>query len=940
MTLRMPFVFDRPVLSRGRARMRPAVSSRILVLAWASLLLAGSCIGQSVVGAVVQPSETGVALPSGATTYIYAMATGGALPSSSFSQGQSQTLVDADSVQVAAMAVTTGAANQFSTAANYYTAAGVAVSGDTNLAQFYGSNNSPGASTASDSFVVAQPSLVVVVATAGGEASLTLSGVPGLEIAAQSGDTGGGVIPIVIGQASLAPGAYTVVENSAPSPAGGQDPNHMGDLLGVFVFATAGGAAPPGSPGGVVSPVALSGPTSSTLTLVSGEIDGQAVSPTSRTVNVQPGDPVAGSFTVAISSNWYPADVMAMGVTPTWGDPAASFTDLGGFANPSSDLQRTISLNLTAPSTPGTYYIIAAYGATFTASQVMSGTNWSAGAAEGQGAGFADWETGDAIADWAQSTIDLADAYGAAWTECLASVGPNETPPVQNQPCYTPATAVEVVVGSGVAPNTFVPPATSVSTEAPLAPLMIELQSDSADSNYLLFSDSDVSAIERSVEGSIQVPAGEAPLVGVADYMTPSPLQLLIALTGGDDFVEFQNFAAYENVAGIACENVSCEQGTNQVAYAVPPGGALVLLFPDVDVPSATVATLSIAGGFGLVDCSISCGSLKTSADSYESKNSSPPDSFSTSGDVNFGQPGSSTDLTDSALQSDDVTLEAYVGDPLSDAAQATSANGTTATATSTNSTGGFVQASVEAGNGTISAGQYLSTNPATGLEASCQPSSSECAPAYFDVSVDSEATGGVSQVYVEECLTPSGSGTPAVSWWNPNRSWFSGPGWEPITSGGVQAYGTAIAQVGTDPYTYFQCVHFLVTTTTTPSLSDLVGTYFRVESPPSGVQLVTSLQSLTVDRGTGDYIAQVRVTNDGAATAGSVALTTGTLGGSEPGSSLPIALGDLASGASATAFLSFPASTGSPGARTVLQVGESYQGGTAGGGFRVALPQ
>ena len=170
----------------------------------------------------------------------------------------------------------------------------------------------------------------------------------------------------------------------------------------------------------------------STLKLVSGTIAGQSVSPSNRTITVSPGASVSGSFSVQINSTWASNAVMAMGVTPTWGSHATSFTDLGGFSTPVSGLSRTIQVNYTAPSTPGTYYIIAAFQAEYTAAQVMSCTSWAVAAPV--------WNNGDDVADWSSSTIDTANANGNVLVNYLATSG--------NLPRYVPATAIKVVVAA------------------------------------------------------------------------------------------------------------------------------------------------------------------------------------------------------------------------------------------------------------------------------------------------------------------------------------------------------------------------------------------------------------------------------------------------------------------------------------------------------------
>jgi hypothetical protein len=174
----------------------------------------------------------------------------------------------------------------------------------------------------------------------------------------------------------------------------------------------------------------------SSLLLQSGNINGTSLAPSNRTVVVAPGGAITGSFDVSINSSWSSADVMAMGVTPTWGTPSTSLVDLGAFATPVSGLEQTINVNLTAPTTPGTYYVIAAFRAEYTAAELMSCTNWSVGQV--------DWNTGYAIADWPAATINTADTAGTVLVNYLFPTG--------NIPEYVPATAIQIVVPAGSSP--------------------------------------------------------------------------------------------------------------------------------------------------------------------------------------------------------------------------------------------------------------------------------------------------------------------------------------------------------------------------------------------------------------------------------------------------------------------------------------------------------
>lgn len=107
--------------------------------------------------------------------------------------------------------------------------------------------------------------------------------------------------------------------------------------------------------------------------------------------------------------------------------------------------------------------------------------------------------------------------------------------------------------------------------------------------------------------------------------------------------------------------------------------------------------------------------------------------------------------------------------------------------------------------------------------------------------------------------------------------------------------------------------------------------------APTQGsIQLVTTATLLSL--GDGGYEAIVTVRNNGTGTAQQVMLSGATLGGA-PGSTLPVALGDIQPGASAIAPITFPASAGSPGTGTVERYTGTYTGGSFGGSLRATLP-
>jgi hypothetical protein len=113
----------------------------------------------------------------------------------------------------------------------------------------------------------------------------------------------------------------------------------------------------------------------------------------------------------------------------------------------------------------------------------------------------------------------------------------------------------------------------------------------------------------------------------------------------------------------------------------------------------------------------------------------------------------------------------------------------------------------------------------------------------------------------------------------------------------------------------------------------------FTLPVSTSGAHLVTTVQSLTLNSNTNQYIVVLKVANSGNNTANGVIVAASKLNSTSTSTTLPISLGDIGSGASATVTLTYPTSAGAAGSRGVLTISESYAGGSAGGGSRVTLP-
>jgi YVTN family beta-propeller protein len=112
----------------------------------------------------------------------------------------------------------------------------------------------------------------------------------------------------------------------------------------------------------------------------------------------------------------------------------------------------------------------------------------------------------------------------------------------------------------------------------------------------------------------------------------------------------------------------------------------------------------------------------------------------------------------------------------------------------------------------------------------------------------------------------------------------------------------------------------------------------FTLTSTPV-INLVTTLQSLTLNTATNQYVALLSVSNAGNATANSVTIAAAGLNGTATATKLPLSMGNVVPGTSVAATVVFPASAGAPGSHGELTISETYTGGSAGSGLRVTLP-
>lgn len=96
---------------------------------------------------------------------------------------------------------------------------------------------------------------------------------------------------------------------------------------------------------------------------------------------------------------------------------------------------------------------------------------------------------------------------------------------------------------------------------------------------------------------------------------------------------------------------------------------------------------------------------------------------------------------------------------------------------------------------------------------------------------------------------------------------------------------------------------------------------------------------SVTVNSSTGGYVVGVTLKNVGYLTANKVQITSTTLGGAATSTALPVSMGAIGPGHTATITLQYPAGSGSAGAKVALSVVGKFTGGTLSGKASVTLP-
>lgn len=110
------------------------------------------------------------------------------------------------------------------------------------------------------------------------------------------------------------------------------------------------------------------------MTLNDGVINGTRLDVTNPTISVRAGESISGWLTVTVVNNHHEATRMPVVETPTWGDHAGAYREVGSVVG-ASRRELRVDVSRVAPNHPGDYHIIIAAASETDAAFVASGTN-------------------------------------------------------------------------------------------------------------------------------------------------------------------------------------------------------------------------------------------------------------------------------------------------------------------------------------------------------------------------------------------------------------------------------------------------------------------------------------------------------------------------------------------------------------------------------------
>ncbi len=169
---------------------------------------------------------------------------------------------------------------------------------------------------------------------------------------------------------------------------------------------------------------------SSKISFISGELNGTTITPEDRSFTVSTDTYFMGTIMIETLNGFESSANVPLGVTNTWdGNESAYWLEQLNIENGTNTY--SIDVHETAPSTPGTYYLIVAFNEADSIEEVFSCTDSAVSSAPV-------WNDGNDIADWDSAQLADADSYGAAETQYLYSDGFSSI--------WIPSLVIEIIV--------------------------------------------------------------------------------------------------------------------------------------------------------------------------------------------------------------------------------------------------------------------------------------------------------------------------------------------------------------------------------------------------------------------------------------------------------------------------------------------------------------
>lgn len=141
------------------------------------------------------------------------------------------------------------------------------------------------------------------------------------------------------------------------------------------------------------------------IALNQGQLNGLVINAFNPVVAVEPGQKITGTLSITVNNTHPGSEVFPVGATPTWGDRESSYWEIDNWAG-TGNSSYAVAVDLTAPTTVGSYYLIFAAAAELTVADIMSGTHWISQPAE-------NWGDDDDVAAW--GAVRLRQAISRGW---------------------------------------------------------------------------------------------------------------------------------------------------------------------------------------------------------------------------------------------------------------------------------------------------------------------------------------------------------------------------------------------------------------------------------------------------------------------------------------------------------------------------------------------